>query len=80
MVYFHLGGEILRKPAIFVNHTVDKQYGILSADLNTGLTIFMVIKPGFCPPTDSGLIWVYTYNTRDVKALNCDFQILERIY
>ena len=73
MVHFHLFGEELLQPCVFLDVVMDEAYRLFTLYLHGGFTFLPVVEPCLCP------VLIYRYDTRYVEALDVDVEFSQRI-
>ena len=79
MVHFHLFGEELLQPCVFLDVIMDEAYRLFTLYLHGGFTFLPVVEPCLCPPADTGPVRIYRHDTRYVEALDVDVEFSQRI-
>ena len=79
MIDFHLLGEILFEPFVFLDVLIDELDGQLSVNLYSCFTCFAVVEPCLCPPSDATLIGIDANQSRYVETLYVYLQFGKRI-
>ena len=69
MIHFHLLGEIFFKHGIFLNFILNEADCYLSAYLDGCFSLFLVVEPGFGPPSYAATVWIDCNQPWYVKAL-----------
>ena len=79
MVHFHLFGEELLQPCVFLDVVMDEAYRLFTLYLHGGFTFLPVVEPCLCPPADTGPVRIYRHDTRYVEALDVDVKFRQRV-
>ena len=69
MIHFHLLREIFFKHGILLNFILNEADCYLSAYLDGCFSLFLVVEPGFGPPSNAATVWIDCNQPRYVKAL-----------
>ena len=69
MIHFHLLGKIFFKHGILLNFILNETDGHLSAYLDGCFSLFLVVEPGFGPPSYAATVWIDCNQPWYVKAL-----------
>ena len=69
MIHFHLLGEIFFKHGILLNLILNEADCDLSAYLDGCFSLFLIVEPGFGPPSYAATVWIDCNQPRYVKAL-----------
>ena len=80
VIDFHLLREILFKPCVFFYVVIDELDGELTFYLDGGFACFAVVKPCFCPPSDTKLVWIDTDKPGNIETLYVNFQSRQWIH
>ena len=64
MVHFHLFGEELLQPCVFLDVVMDEAYRLFTLYLHGGFTFLPVVEPCLCPPADTGPVRIYEFSQR----------------
>ena len=79
MVHFHLFGEELLQPCVFLDVVMDEAYRLFTLYLHGGFTFLPVVEPGFGPPAQAGPVGIDGDNPQYVETLDVDVQFRQRV-
>ena len=79
MVCLHLNREVLLKHGILLDLVIPEAQRRLSAYRHGRLAVLAVVEPGLGPPVDAALVRIHADKPGDVKALDINLEIRQRV-
>ncbi len=80
MIDLHLLWEVFLKHRFLVCTVENELYRYLSLDFNRRFAVFGIVEPSLGPPSESGLVGVDSKQSRYIKTLYFNIEILEWVY